>query len=119
MTEKICPICGKVIEKDLLRNKNRKYCSIECRNKAYTKSDEPKIYYSCEWCGASLPKDSTEKYCSEECKKRATKYKTPKNRGRKKKVLSLAEFNALARANGLSYGQYDEKIRRENYAKKM
>jgi predicted nucleic acid-binding Zn ribbon protein len=99
--EKICPICGNVLESN-----RKKYCSIECRNKAYIKSDKPKIYYSCEWCGVSLPKDSTNKYCSEDCERRATGYKEPKKRGRKKKVLSLTEINKLAQAKGLTYGQY-------------
>ena len=109
--EKICPTCGEPFKVTEATSKYRTYCSLECRNKSYKKDGNEKIYHNCEWCGKTLPQNCTVKYCSAECEVKATR-KSAKKRGRKKKVLSLDEVSKLAKAKGLSYGQYVNKYER-------
>lgn len=111
-TEKICPTCGEPFEVTEAMRGRRKYCSLECRNKAYVKKKEKKIYIYCEWCGDLMPPDSTEKYCSAECERKATS-KSAKKSGRKNKMLSLVEICKLAKEEGLTYGQYVVKMQKE------
>ena len=102
-----CPECGKVFEK---REKRQTYCCVECRIKHYQKNKPKKLYYHCEYCGKVYEQGSENKYCSDECK---SKYASGRNKksGRKKKPLSIVEVETLARAEGLSFGQYVKKYK--------
>ena len=97
-----CPECEKMFEK---RTPRQTYCCVECRVKHYEKNKPPKLYYQCEYCGKVYKQGSENQYCSDECK---SKYASgrDKKRVRKKKPLSIAEINRLAKAEGLTYGQY-------------
>lgn len=114
-----CKKCGKEIKPTSWHK--RVYCSDECRIAYYHKTDRANA--KCEICGNPLS-GRQKKYCSFECKRKfMSKYQQEKNkelykstipkalpkRRRKKSAKwakELAEFNAKARALGLSYGQY-------------
>lgn len=110
-----CKYCGKEMQVSF---RHRVFCSDEC-SKAYYKRASRKNK-NCEICGGALV-GNQRKYCSA-CKAIAkSKYEyeyhkdqykkpkveaTPKKRGRRKKITPIAEINAKARAEGLTYGQY-------------
>ena len=108
---KTCEICGKE-----LTGYQKKYCSVECKNVSQGKINENK---TCEICGKPLTGNRM-CFCSNECARQARlngKYKHDKDqwkkpkeetkkRGRPKKVPSIIEINARAKALGLTYGQY-------------
>lgn len=102
MSEEIkCPVCGEMF----IKGRYKKYCSTKCRKKDYNQRFKIKLYFQCEYCGIGFKEGRENPYCSEECKNKHSNKQT-KKRGRKKKVLSLAEINQRARAEGLTYGQY-------------
>lgn len=94
------------------------YCSPQCRRKylyrkdAVIKFKEPvDDTRTCAWCGREYHRSTGgAKYCSAECRLAANGRKTYDSplsmRGRGRSKLSLAEANALARTEGLTYGQY-------------
>ena len=91
-------------EKEFVRERNcQKYCSVQCRDEYYVKKRHNLTNkYECKWCGKTFISDRKKKYCSAECRNKAQHpRKSPK-----KVKLSLAAINALARAEGLNYGQY-------------
>ena len=95
---KECEWCGK----EFVRRRNsQKYCSAKCRNanRNHRLYDEGK---TCLICLKPLPKGRS-KYCSDECFK---KIKTVPKFTPTEKKSTIAEINAKARAEGLSYGQY-------------
>lgn len=100
-----CPVCGKVF----VRTHNaQKHCSAECRIKYYSQKKvkdhyRPPKMYECAWCGKFFDSDRKKKYCCDECRIKAYQKRPTR---RKKPKLSLAEVNALAREEGLTYGQY-------------
>jgi hypothetical protein len=112
--------CGKEFKMNL--KGNQKYCSQKCCEGWY-RHKKPKEVKYCAICGREV-EDTKRLYCSPDCSYEAmlrrqsaykSIYKKPKaevkeepkkKRGRKKKKLSLAEINELARAEGLNYGQY-------------
>lgn len=94
-----CPVCGSIFERN---RPNQYYCSVKCR-----KQNSKKAFYHCEYCGKVYEQAYTSKYCSEECKNKARAH--TKKRGRPKKKLTLAEIDRLAKAEGLTYGQYVSK----------
>lgn len=114
----ICQNCGKEFAQKF--RSSEKFCSTFCR-KFYHRQEKP-AYKVCEICGKGF-EGKAQRYCSPECRYQAqlerqraykVNFKKPqaevkeehkKKRGRKKK-LSLAEINELARAEGLNYGQY-------------
>ena len=113
-----CKYCGK--EMKIGFGKRTVFCSVECCKAFY--NQPKKKNKTCEICGNALI-GKQRRFCSYECKKKAMpkyvydkdRYKKPKaevkekpkrKRGRPKKVLSLAEINARARAEGLNYGAY-------------
>ena len=101
--EKKCPECGKMFETE---GKSRKtYCSVECREKHYAKTKKPKLYYQCEYCGKVYEQGSTNPYCSDACKNMYSSGRA-KNTGRKNKALSIVDISKLAKAEGMTYGQY-------------
>lgn len=67
LDKKICPYCGKEFRP---RNKNSKFCSLECKHK----SQENRVYYKCEYCGKEtntqkkLYERVNHHYCSRECR---------------------------------------------------
>lgn len=77
-------ICGKA-----LTGRQRSYCSSECRRQAIKKQ-----------------KAEYRKAYDVQFKKPKAEATTPKKRGRQKKTDPIAEINAKARAEGLTYGQY-------------
>ena len=95
-----CRNCGK----EFVRERNcQKYCSVQCRDEYYKKENRNLTNkYECKWCGKTFISDRKKKYCSAECRNKA---QHPR-KGPKKVKLSLAAINALARAEGLNYGQY-------------
>lgn len=117
----ICKHCGK--EFPISFNGRRVFCSDNCFNTYYKRF--PKKNKTCAICGGALD-GRQRKYC-DKCKKiannnRANEYNkdqykkpqaeaTPKKRARPKKFLSLAELERLARAEGLTAGQYCVKHR--------
>jgi predicted nucleic acid-binding Zn ribbon protein len=113
-----CKYCGKDIPVNF---KYRVYCSRECSSAFYNRKGKQNT--ECIICGKPLP-PLRRSYCSDECARRskicreeeynkeqykkpkAEEQKKPKKRGRPKKNSTLAGINELARAEGLSYGQY-------------
>lgn len=87
MYQKICAMCGKQFEHG---RSNKECCSPEC---TYKKKLQRYREYN--------------KRLSEELKDKPQAEK-PRNASN---VESIAEFNAKARAAGMSYGQYDLAIR--------
>ena len=102
---KVCPVCGKKFERQY---NAQKHCSAKCRTKYYAQksvkdSYRPPKMYECAWCGKHFDTDRKRKYCCDECRVKANRNKPTR---RKKPKLTLAEVNALARKEGLNYGQY-------------
>lgn len=96
----ICRNCG---EEFVRKTPAQKYCCVECRDEyCLKKRHNFTNKYECKWCGEIFESDRKKKYCSEKCRCKA---QHPK-KGPKKVKLSLAAINALARAEGLNYGQY-------------
>jgi predicted nucleic acid-binding Zn ribbon protein len=113
-----CRKCGKEIK--VVFGGRRVFCSDECCKAWY--KEHGRIHKNCLICGKPLT-GTNKKYCSAECRYQAQlqrqrsanliEYKKPKaeatppkKRGRPKKKQSLADINKLARAEGLTYGQY-------------
>lgn len=97
MSERECMQCGK---KFIPKVYNQQFCSLECKN---FKRDRYCIY-----CGKKLTANKS-KYCSVKCKNEYNKQGgcIVIHKGRKqKKTNALADLNAKARAEGLTYGQY-------------
>ena len=103
-----CVVCGKEFEVPTTRNgAKRKYCSAECRRKVLNEKQKYARQHVCKFCGKLLP-DGTTKYCSMDCEHKAINNGARK-RGRPRKPLSIGEICILARAEGLTYGQYVSK----------
>ena len=117
---KHCKFCGKDL---LVGFGNRKsFCNDECYKKFYGMKKEKSV--ACEMCGKSLT-GLRRTYCSDECQKKsklserydehkkpqATTYPVNVKKQDRPKKMTLAEVNELARAEGLSYGQYVAKHR--------
>lgn len=115
-----CINCGK--EFKIKFRSNEKYCSTECCQEFYRNKNKEQRF--CLICGKELPA-RRRSYCSDECRRKGIiafsmekhkeEYKKPKaevvekprrKRGRPKKGQRLQDINALARAEGLTYGQY-------------
>lgn len=115
-----CINCGK--EFKIKFRSNEKYCSTECGQQFYKNKNKEQRF--CLVCGKELP-PRRRSYCSDECRYKGKiayqiyrnneLYKKPKaeaeekpkrKRGRPKKMPSLSDINALAREEGLTYGQY-------------
>ena len=95
---KNCEWCGKEFEG---KKGVQKFCSAKCRNanRRHLLCREEK---TCVICYKVLPKGRS-KYCSDECFKQI---KTVPKFTPTEKKSTIAEINAKARAEGLSYGQY-------------
>ncbi len=114
-----CKYCGKEMKTPFGRRKV--FCSNECRIAFYDKKKKGERF--CLICGKELP-PRRRSYCSDECRRKGImawqmeqhkeEYKKPKadvvekpkKRGRPKKGQRIQDINALARAEGLTYGQY-------------
>lgn len=128
--ERECATCGKVFMPKLSINV---CCSEECqRERALKISREynrKKVkntlhIFKCAVCGNAFETvKPNRKTCSADCKKIYEKreakerqkrhYEKKKQETKKrKKVKSLAEFNAEARAMGMTYGEYSEYLRK-------
>lgn len=102
----ICKHCGKEFISTKIA---QKYCSPECRRKANKKKAMGVREFTCEWCGLKFMSDRARKYCCDKCRDNAHndrwhKKKTPKIKNKPK--LSIEEVAALAKEEGLTYGQY-------------
>lgn len=82
--KKVCPVCGKVFQKDKYRAA-KKYCSQECRDSAQLESKR-----------------------NYDRKNYATIYDRRKTRKNKKKFnnQSIVDITVAARKEGMTYGQY-------------
>lgn len=75
--EKECNLCKKIYN---TKNKNQKYCSVECQHNSYRVQKTERVNSTCQFCGKDfliLPykiKDGKGKYCSRECKDTHQKY---------------------------------------------
>ena len=112
-----CKYCGEKIK--IHFGKQTLFCSDKCRKAYYYRYG--RTNKKCAVCGQELT-GRKRSYCSTECARKAKskyeyeyhkdQYKKPKaeatskKRGRRKKTDPIAEINAKARAEGLSYGQY-------------
>ena len=116
----ICINCGEHFK--IKFRSNEKYCSPECCRQFYKNKNKEKKF--CLICGKELS-GRQRAYCSPECTyqskinywkdRNKDEYKKPKaevkeepkrKRGRPKKVPTINDINALAKAEGLTYGQY-------------
>lgn len=100
-----CEHCGKEF---VTTNHNQKYCSVECRQKAYKEKPYKPLgtrVFECEFCGELFEADIKRKFCTPECR---LKYERGKRKTRKPKKpkLTLEQVAKLSREEGLSYGQY-------------
>ncbi|CAK7068644.1 MAG: hypothetical protein EUB_03738 [Eubacterium sp.] len=133
---KKCEHCGKSFNEKVIRR--RKYCSEECAYKAKRenirkrekiKSEKCKTITEriCPICGnhfIPVPSNSRKKYCTTECARKAEQermrknaYSTLKTQKRKKSPsICLVEAVEKARIEGVSYGVYVAK-RRKDYGK--
>ena len=103
--EETCGQCGKVF---VTTNHNQKYCSVECRDKAYKEKPYKPLgtrVFECEFCGELFEADAKRRFCTPECRRKAEQGKK-KIRKPKKPKLSLIDVAKLCREEGLSYGQY-------------
>lgn len=110
-----CLYCGKPIK--ITFGRPKKYCNKLCRiNYHLEKRQKNRGPLYCECCGKLLT-GNQRKYCSIECKngynngmyrnpESEIKAQEPKKSGKPKMTLSLSEVNALARKEGLKYGEY-------------
>ena len=107
----VCPYCGGTFTRFKTA---QKYCSAGCRIKARNEKAAAELRQTkryCQVCGNELP-GARKRYCSNECAKVSnsrlsySRYQELKHQKIKKDHLSIAEVNELARAEGLSYGQY-------------
>lgn len=102
-------------------NRRSVYCSKECSEKH--KKIMMKVgreHTHCVICGKYLT-GHQKKFCSAKCRleerrkyqdeyrenyKKPKAEEKPKKRGRPKKVLTIAQINEMARAEGMNYGAY-------------
>lgn len=96
----ICPECGKEFERTY---NAQRFCSAECRQK-YSNKKSTLFHLNCAWCGKAFTYDRKKRYCSEECKLIANNKKKPIKR--KAPSMTAGEIGAMARQEGLSYGQF-------------
>lgn len=105
-TKKACEWCGKAFE--TIHN-GQKYCSAECGKEMYkVRMYKTERVLVCGWCEKEFVSMRKKTYCSNECRYEANGRKrkqTAKSKKTKPK-FTLAQVNAMARAEGLSYGQY-------------
>ena len=126
--------CQKVKSKKAAERYAKKYKAINKRTVEYKKRSGKVFKYKCEICGKVYepnPEWRSKHVCSDECKKIRKKLKgreywdkvkdevnarkrentailienKPKTRQKKRSADTLADINALAREQGLSYGQ--------------
>lgn len=96
----ICVFCGK----EFVKKTPSVYCSPECKRSFL---EDTILKATCKVCGKKFtPTPHLKKFCSETCRELALHHKIEIARNLVAKEKSLAEINALARANGLSYGKY-------------
>lgn len=103
---KACNWCGNVFAPT---HNRQTYCSADCAKEMY----KARIYKTervlvCECCEKEFTAMRKRTYCSNECRYEANGRKRkqkPKSKKTKPKY-TLAQVNALARSEGLSYGQY-------------
>lgn len=106
---KKCEWCDKPFEPT---GNAQKFCSKNCARKAFNARmyNKEKVIV-CENCGKEFTTFRRKTYCSDEC--RLMSYGRVKKQRKKeppKPKLTLAQVNAMARAEGLSYGQYMTKF---------
>ena len=105
MATRNCKHCGKEFDTD---KNSQTYCSVKCRKLERRKNARVEHAQTlpgiCAFCGAKFTGDRKKKYCCDDCRIRHNKRLKPKPRN--KPAQSIADINALARAEGLSYGQY-------------
>ena len=106
---KECKRCGKKFQTD--RNA-KMYCSDKCRQE-YRYYGEKQTEWECASCGKMFYSERKRKYCKLECQRdnyrgnyRGNYHRPTPERKVSKPKKSLAEINAAAKAEGLSYGQY-------------
>ena len=117
---KICKYCGAEFETKTVS----KWCSDACRltdskvKELKKKAAKPKIIKTCEYCGIKFEASRQDRlYCSKTCCSKANhniangKPKTPP----KKPKYSIEDIQRLARAEGLTYGQYMTRHYKELY----
>lgn len=114
-----CLLCGKNIETTKRKN-IRKFCSPACKTKYHSvkyilEKNKKRKNFECVVCGKKLT-GRNYRYCSnacrleakrstynEECRKPQAENTTPE---KEKPKYTLAQIEALARAEGLKYGEY-------------
>lgn len=104
--KKACEWCGKAFE--TIRYQ-QKYCSAECAKEMYkARAYKTEKVCVCGFCEKEFKTMRVKTYCSNECRYAANgqKKEVNKDKGKTKPKVSLAELNARARAEVLSYGQY-------------
>lgn len=99
------PDCG---GKFIQTSNNQRYCSKSCAQHAkyINRKLEDMKNKTCKWCGTHFITATGAKYCCKECAQMANKRRTARMKPRSKPKISLAEANEMARAEGLTYGQY-------------
>ena len=98
---KECARCGNQFQ----TNRNaKKFCSQQCRI-AYTYYGKKQTEWECASCGKMFYSERKRKYCKPDCY-RENYHRPTSDRKVSKPKRSLAEINAAAKAEGLSYGQY-------------
>lgn len=105
-----CKICNSKFE-DKTKNKNRLYCSRECKNKAYRKG-YTYISKICIICKKEFQVKTTQKYakcCSQKCSEINWRSNNKEYVKQKKKEYRLSNLDTL-----LPYNRIKSKERREN-----
>lgn len=106
---KTCEWCDKKFEP---KGNAQKFCSKSCAKKAFNARmyNKEKVVV-CEECGKEFTTFRRKIYCSAECRLMSYgRIKKVKKTVQTKPQMTLAQVNAMARAEGLSYGQYMTKF---------
>ena len=125
LEQKTCPHCGK---KFFPKHRNQRYCSVECKDLAASarvkKTEGTYIPPNmCKWCDTRFAPDVVDqKYCCDDCRNDAERAKkasqksrwNPRDAARAQK--ERAKIEAVARAQGASYGVYVAQTERRKNA---
>jgi len=102
-----CAQCGKEFT---TTHPTQKYCTLECRDKAYKSRDKRlgRRVFECEFCNKLFEADAKRRFCTPECRRKAERKKKKQTKPKKPK-LTLEQVAKLSREEGLSYGEYVKK----------
>lgn len=102
---KACKWCGNVFSPT---HNRQTYCSADCaKEMSKARKHKPERELICDGCGKQFTANRKRAYCCNECRMEANgRYRKQQKKEKPKPKYTLAEINARARAERLTYGQY-------------